>query len=366
MVLILEKSFFCVLLASLTCKTNCMFGWTLRNARRTFMSKTTNYKNKQLVSTLFKVRGGGKSASPTSSTVPIEEQLQVDLDQSTFHKMVNNTDTFTNSSLNFVFSDVDGTLVHYPDDTTQNDDVDILYLPPSSTGMRGIISAKTLQLCQIIRKDYNAKLILVSGMRTSTLLKRLPYLPKADAYASEAGGRIFYPETDLSKYNGTVITPVKFTGSSESDLSPFGLKEDMDWRNELSKESAAGTDGYVGDVIVDFLCQNKEDNEIIPISDRQGALWNFAKNLESEGFVLDYKGYSCCFRVNRKQQNNERISSDDFDSLSLRDLTKTGLATSVNLGCIDFYPKSSGKKNWLVLIYNNYNVMLRLKVSYEF
>lgn len=320
-----------------------MFGWTLRNSGRTFISKSTNNNNKQSTSILFKVRGGGKSVS-TSSSVPIEDQLQVDLDRSTLHKMANNTST--KSPLNFVFSDVDGTLVHYPDATTQKDDIDILYLPPSSTGMRGIISAKTLQLCQTIRKDYNAKLILVSGMRTSTLLKRLPYLPKADAYASEAGGRIFYPETDLSEYNGTVITPVNFTGSSESDLSPFGLKEDLDWRNELSKEHAAGIDGYVGDAMVDFLCQNKEDNEIIPISLREGALWNFAKSLESEGFILDYKGYSCCFRVNRKQQNNERISSDDFDSLSLRDVTKMGLATSVNLGCIDFYPKCSGKKNW--------------------
>jgi hypothetical protein len=30
-------------------------------------------------------------------------------------------------------------------------------------------------------------------MRTTTLFQQLPYLPWADAYVSESGGRIFYP-----------------------------------------------------------------------------------------------------------------------------------------------------------------------------
>ena len=37
----------------------------------------------------------------------------------------------------------------------------------------------------------------MTGARTSTLLQRLPFLPAADAYASENGGRIFYPDVTL-------------------------------------------------------------------------------------------------------------------------------------------------------------------------
>lgn len=39
--------------------------------------------------------------------------------------------------------------------------------------------------------------MLITGARTSTLLTRLPYLPAADAYVAENGGRIFYPDTTL-------------------------------------------------------------------------------------------------------------------------------------------------------------------------
>ena len=39
--------------------------------------------------------------------------------------------------------------------------------------------------------------MLITGARTSTLLTRLPFLPAADAYVAENGGRIFYPDTTL-------------------------------------------------------------------------------------------------------------------------------------------------------------------------
>ena len=80
--------------------------------------------------------------------------------------------------LAIVFSDLDGTLIHYPDDTSElfsDDEIErLVQLPESSTGMAGIISAETLRLCQEVRRN-DVKLVLVSGMRTSTLLKRLPY-----------------------------------------------------------------------------------------------------------------------------------------------------------------------------------------------
>jgi len=92
-----------------------------------------------------------------------------------------------------VFSDIDGTLVHYPVDLSKEDNSLLIHLPPSKTGTRGVISRKTLYLCQKLRSVNNGTpLILVSGMRTTTLFQRMPYLPTADAYVCESGGRIFY------------------------------------------------------------------------------------------------------------------------------------------------------------------------------
>ena len=92
--------------------------------------------------------------------------------------------TAPDDSIRIVFSDVDGTLAHYPDNL---DDLGegILKLPASATGMQGIISSRTLVLCQELRRQQQ-KLVLISGMRTSTLLRRLPYLPRADAYCESA------------------------------------------------------------------------------------------------------------------------------------------------------------------------------------
>jgi hypothetical protein len=88
------------------------------------------------------------------------------------------------ADIRIVFSDVDGTLVHYPEESSSENEQAgnrILKLPPSATGMQGIISSRTLEYCRDLRRQ-NKKLVLISGMRTTTLLKRIPYLPRADAY----------------------------------------------------------------------------------------------------------------------------------------------------------------------------------------
>ena len=236
------------------------------------------------------------------------------------------------------FSDVDGTLVHYPADPSHRsaDSNSLIFLPPSSTGMRGVISSRTLRLAQRLRSEGQVRLVLVSGMRGTTLLKRLPYLPRADAYACDAGGRIYYPvdcsatsADDGRAYDGPIIQPVKFDGAASKDLEPFGIVEDEEWKRRMQSMDAAGADGY-------------DDN--IPIVDRRGLLWDYARTLQSQGFVLDFKGYSTCFRVNRKQQRDDAIDDAKFDSL-MKGAPPSGLATSVNLGCIDFYPSISGKRN---------------------
>jgi len=271
-----------------------------------------------------------------------------------------------------IFSDIDGSLVHYPkkndllsheeDDGTE--DNMILALPPSATGMRGIISSKTLSACRDLRTE-GVVLVLVSGMRTSTLFNRLPYLPRADLYVTEAGGRIFYPTSDDDD-NDVVnsffqYAPLEYSGAREEDLELFGLREDMTWRTSL-EEGGAGTEAYIGNEVDSNRCDGAENEEEclidyefsvgfpeeeVPVAGRSGSLWEYARQLEGEGFVLDTKSYSTCFRVNRKHQSG--VVVDKFDALLAGDSSighnPREIGKSTNLGCIDYYPASSGKRN---------------------
>lgn len=153
---------------------------------------------------------------------------------------------------------------------------------------------------------------------------------------SEAGGRIFYP----CEPNGDgTFTPVPFDGALPSDLTSFGLEEDLEWRRQMEKATAAGMDGYETSTLLGS--QTRVPN----VEDRSGLLWEYARTLISKGYVLDTNGYSTCFRVNRKQQT--KITNDEFDALMEGKVPRpNGLGTSTNLGCVDFYPIESGKKNW--------------------
>ena len=243
--------------------------------------------------------------------------------------------------LAIVFSDLDGTLIHYPDKTSGLFSADeikrFVQLPESSTGMAGIISAETLRLCQEVRRN-EVKLVLVSGMRTSTLLKRLPYLPRADVYCSEAGGRIFFATMEYDQGETLRVDPKPFYGAQQSDLEPFFVTEDLEWRKAMERSDAAGVDGFLGAEL------NATKSETpVPISARAGSLWRHASSLEDSGFVIDAKGYSTCFRVNRNHQSNAVA----FDALLEGKIAcPEGIETSTNLGCVDFYPEASGKKNW--------------------
>ena len=236
-----------------------------------------------------------------------------------------------------VFSDLDGTLIHYPSKVPRNKRSNrLLKLPPSSTGMRGIISSKTLSQIQEIRRK-GIKFILVSGARASTLLSRLPYLPKADAYCCEAGGRIFYPTDEVAEDSFKVI-PEKYDGADEESLRPFSIVEDLDWRRKIEEKA-----GPFGSVTLKDLAINPGLQA--DINERNGLLWDFARSLAARGYVLDTKGYSACFRVNKKHQTT--VSDDEFVSLLDGKIKPyVGLASSINLSCIDFYPEESGKRNW--------------------
>jgi hypothetical protein len=252
---------------------------------------------------------------------------------------VDHTDTAsTLAVIPIVFSDIDGTILHYPDEKSscaveQEPGNRLLELPPSSTGMVGVLSSRTLVQCRELRR-LGVKFVLISGMRSSTLMKRLPFLPKADAYCCEAGGRIFVPSS-----SGYKVTPVRFDGADEEDLKPFFLREDMEWRSGMEEITAAGKDGFVG------INHNDQQEETeIPLSIRQGALWQHASLLMEQGLVLDTKGYATCFRVNRKQQTSESL----FELFLMKHAVACPpeFSSSTNLGCVDVYPSGSGKLNW--------------------
>lgn len=128
-----------------------------------------------------------------------------------------------------------------------------------------------------------AKLVLVSGTRYTTLVNRLPFLPRADAYVIENGGRIFYP-----KNAGTPPPP----GGAEEEESAVGdptltahaasaLEEDLNWREAL--ESATGP-----------ASQDTKAPE-----DREGPLWDLYRKAVAEGFEVDTNTYYTMIRCGR-------------------------------------------------------------------
>ena len=213
-----------------------------------------------------------------------------------------------------IFSDIDGTLVHISDDallnwgtlsedgrtfeTKNGGPIAIRPLPPSSTGTQAFISEKTLQLVADLRRAGHL-FVLISGARSSTFMERLPYLPAADAYVMENGGRIFLPSRD------------------SNTAAP--IVEDLEWR---SRHEAAP-------MVLESL----------PPSDRPGVLWELYTKLQREGWVCDANKYSTDFRVSLKKSKGK--SASDLEKV-ISNLPPQ-LASSFNLGMADIYPSSSGK-----------------------
>jgi hypothetical protein len=293
---------------------------------------------------------------------------------------VSTVSSTTSRYKHIVFSDVDGTLVHYPTTIPPSDADDdslspLLHLPPSKTGTRGVLSTHTLTLCHRLRNGENSNinaimdnnnilyarrvpLVLISGMRTTTLFQRLPYLPRADAYVSESGGRIFYPRNIITTTTTTlvrddkteeenIVHPISYPNMPPGYDRPFTLVEDMDWRDRMSQDDSAGPNGY--DLLLDE-------------TQRRGRLWECAQSLIDQGYIIDTEGYATSFRINRKQQTNIDIIQN-FDNFIAdccsgvgginnvennhhhRTIITNELGCSTNLGCVDVYPAMSGKRN---------------------
>jgi len=309
-----------------------------------------------------------------------------------------------------VFSDVDGTLVHYPasgatavlppgDEDDESSSPPLVHLPPSKTGARGALSMRTLALCHRLRNGERGggggiddadtilarrvPLVLISGMRTTTLFQRLPYLPRADAYVSESGGRIFYPrrrtistttttaaappmsEKEDKAEEDHIVHPISYPNMPPGYDIPFALVEDMDWRDRMSQDDSAGPDGY-DDIILETNNLAQLNDNVVIDERRRGRLWECARSLIDRGYIIDTEGYATSFRINRKQQTNDDLiqNFDNFiadccrsgggDGITNNDnnqrhrqrmIISNDLGRSTNLGCVDVYPAMSGKRN---------------------
>lgn len=187
-----------------------------------------------------------------------------------------------------------GTMVHYYEDGANAPGLpEVISLPASLTGRMARISVETLKLAARVRSS-GARLVLVSGTRYSTFVKRLPYLPRADAYVIENGGRIFYPQGAAT---GGVETPKGEGGSTvdsssgvPSDLASAvgdpsltahpesALTEDLQWRSKM--------EGVTGPASQD--AKKPED--------REGPLWELYRKAVSEGFEVDTNTYYTMLR----------------------------------------------------------------------
>jgi hydroxymethylpyrimidine pyrophosphatase-like HAD family hydrolase len=206
-----------------------------------------------------------------------------------------------------VFTDLDGTLIHYPghDGCPALDDEDgIITLPPSTTGLRGVISAATLRGLARLRSLPGVHLVIVSGARSSTLDRRLPYLPACDAIAAESGGRLHWAGKLAAR--GTPVV---------ADLC-----EDLGWRAVHASTAGPPTQG-----------------EATPPGLREGALWDAFRGLRAGGWDPDAAAYATAFRLPLRRDKSAADLAAALASLP------PSLQSTSNLGCADVLPATSGK-----------------------
>lgn len=228
----------------------------------------------------------------------------------------------TRPRVDVLFSDLDGTLVHYPKDfneyatiikedeaantatiryTATGETRDCVILT-SMTGGKSYISVETVRLVAQLRAKGVA-FVIITGARTSTYIQRRPVLPDADYEFCENGGRML----------------------AAGKLVP-------EW-----------TDTFVGQVgpVADRVALLPDD---LPApDDREGTLWALRREMLADGWFVDSQDYTANFRVDVKKSAGKSV--DDYYAAVEGKLEPRQLATSFNLGKADIYPAGSGKAN---------------------
>ena len=224
-----------------------------------------------------------------------------------------------------VFSDLDGTLVHFPawfeehGSTIVRRDPEakraVLQSPsgeqqdcrllPSSTMGDGYVSERTIELVAALR-DEGVLFFVVTAARKSTLIERMPLLPVSDAYVGETGSRIY-------KEPGVL---------------------DAEWANGLAE-----------------VC-GPLDREMPP-EERPEVLWQWFRRLQQvPGLKVDGRSYYGCFRVDTKGDAQVEASLLAVLEAELPEQ----VAWAMNLGKYDFFPRASGKGNAVAYLQRQYGL----------
>lgn len=236
-----------------------------------------------------------------------------------------------------IFSDLDGTIVHFPawfeehgskivsydpDDKTKGvvespsgEQRDCRVLPSSTMGP-GMVSLKTVELVDALRAE-GVLFVVVTAARKSTLMERLPLLPICDAAVCETGSRIYLQGGDGTLSGGLSSTP---DPEFEALVAPISgpLEREMD------------------------------------VDERPEPLWQFFRTLRSEvvGLKCDSRSYYGCFRVDTKDDPAVDAKLREVIAANLPD----GVDWAMNLGKYDFFPRVSGKGNAVAYLQNKWGV----------
>lgn len=217
--------------------------------------------------------------------------------------------------LKAIFSDLDGTLCHFPAwfeahgsriassepeekravVETPSGDRRKCRLLPSSTMGAGCVSERTVELVQELRAK-GILFVVVTAARKSTLLERLPLLPSCDAACCETGSRVYLSDGTL----------------------------DVEWASRF-----------------EHICGPIERE--LDVAERPEPLWQFYRLLQGrvQDLKCDSRSYYGCFRVNT--QGSAEV--DEALRAIIEQELPAGISWAMNLGCYDFYPSESGKGN---------------------
>jgi hydroxymethylpyrimidine pyrophosphatase-like HAD family hydrolase len=221
-----------------------------------------------------------------------------------------------------LFSDVDGTLVHYPKDFNEyativsEDDIantaTIRYnisgeerecvVLTSMTGGKAYMSTATVSIVERLRA-MGVLFVIITGARSSTYLQRRRVLPRADYEFCENGGRMLADG---------VLVP-NWTDSFEDQVG------------SIADRCAVLPPG------------------LDPPERRDGSLWDLHNKMKADGWKIDARDYVTNFRVDVAKSVGKSV--DDFYAATAAELAPRKLASSFNLGKADIYPAGSGKAN---------------------
>lgn len=224
-----------------------------------------------------------------------------------------------------IFSDLDGTIVHFPawfeehgskivsrDPEAKRAVVESpsgerreCRLLPSSTMGDGLVSERTVELVATLRSE-GVLFVVVTAARKSTLFERLPLLPTCDAAVCETGSRIY--------------------------LQAVG--------GELAGGLSSAPDGEFEQRIV--ATSGPLEREL-DVDERPEPLWQFFRTLRDTvtGLKCDARSYYGCFRVDTKGD----ASVDAALRACIAEHKPADVSWAMNLGKYDFFPAASGKGN---------------------